>query len=74
MGEAAALRIYSIGHSTRAVRCHRSLIAYALTVRGLPVEHVLDVADTEPHTLTQFARVEGTRITYPGQARLPFDR
>ena len=54
-------------------RCHRSLIADVLTVRGLAVEHILDVADTELHTLTRLARVEGTRITYPGQARLPFD-
>jgi uncharacterized protein (DUF488 family) len=54
-------------------RCHRSLIADVLTVRGLAVEHVLDAADTRPHALTQFARIEGTRVTYPGPASLPFD-
>lgn len=49
-------------------RCHRSLIADALTVRGVAVRHVTgaDVADL--HELTQFARVEGQSITYPAAA------
>jgi uncharacterized protein (DUF488 family) len=56
-------------------RCHRSLIADALTVRGIAVEHILSASATELHRLTPFARVEGTRVTYPGgQPRLPFDR
>ncbi|MCC7448966.1 MAG: DUF488 domain-containing protein [Anaerolineae bacterium] len=46
-------------------RCHRSLIADALTVRGYPVEHILSATRTQPHRLTPFAQVEGTRITYP---------
>jgi uncharacterized protein (DUF488 family) len=46
-------------------RCHRSLIADALTVRGIPVEHILSKTRTQPHVLRPFARVEGTRITYP---------
>ncbi len=46
-------------------RCHRSLIADALTVRGIPVEHILTAKRTQPHTLKPWARVEGTRITYP---------
>ena len=55
-------------------RCHRSLIADALTVRGLSVEHILSASATERHTLTAFARVEGLRVTYPGgQTKLPFD-
>jgi hypothetical protein len=49
-------------------RCHRSLIADALTVRGLPVEHILTARRTQPHVLRPFARVEGTRITYPPTA------
>jgi uncharacterized protein (DUF488 family) len=61
-------------------RCHRSLIADALTARGIAVEHILSASATEPHRLTPFARVEGTRVTYPGgagpgsdaQARLAF--
>jgi uncharacterized protein (DUF488 family) len=47
-------------------RCHRSLIADALTIRAIPVMHILSAAKTQPHELTSFARVEGVRITYPG--------
>ena len=46
-------------------RCHRSLIADALSIRGAKVAHILSATKTEPHKLTSFARVEGTRITYP---------
>ena len=47
-------------------RCHRSLIADALVVRGWAVLDVMSAAKATPHKLTPFARVEGTRITYPG--------
>jgi uncharacterized protein (DUF488 family) len=46
-------------------RCHRSMIADALTARGIPVEHIMSVAKRDPHRLTGFARVDGTRVTYP---------
>ncbi len=46
-------------------RCHRSLIADALTVRGIPVEHILSVKRSQRHVLKPWAHVEGTRITYP---------
>jgi len=46
-------------------RCHRSLIADALVARGVPVEHVLSSARRGPHRLTAWARVDGTRVTYP---------
>jgi uncharacterized protein (DUF488 family) len=46
-------------------RCHRSLVADALTVRGYPVEHIMTPARRKPHKLTPFARVRGRRITYP---------
>jgi uncharacterized protein (DUF488 family) len=46
-------------------RCHRSLIADALLVRGWQVLDIMDAAKAPPHKLTPFARVEGTRITYP---------
>ncbi len=46
-------------------RCHRSLIADALLVRGFRVEHILSPTASQPHRLTPFARVEGTRLTYP---------
>lgn len=47
-------------------RCHRSLIADALTARGARVEHIIGAGRATPHQLTGFARVDGTRITYPG--------
>ena len=46
-------------------RCHRSLIADALSIRGIPVEHILSATRTQPHTLTPFAQVQGMLITYP---------
>jgi uncharacterized protein (DUF488 family) len=54
-------------------RCHRSLIADALCARGIQVEHILSAARTEPHVLTAFAMVEGTRVTYPPEP-LPLER
>jgi uncharacterized protein (DUF488 family) len=46
-------------------RCHRSLVADALTARGIPVEHIMSETSRKPHTLTSFARIEGARVTYP---------
>ena len=48
-------------------RCHRSLIADALLVRGIHVEHILRLAQRNVHTLTRFAKVRGSRITYPAE-------
>jgi uncharacterized protein (DUF488 family) len=47
-------------------RCHRSLIADALTARGVNVEHILTAASRKPHAYTPFARIEGESVTYPG--------
>jgi uncharacterized protein (DUF488 family) len=46
-------------------RCHRSMVADALVVRGVPVEHIMGPHKRKPHTLTPFAHVDGTRISYP---------
>ena len=46
-------------------RCHRSLVADALWVRGIPVVEILSESGYRMHTLTPFAHVEGMRITYP---------
>lgn len=46
-------------------RCHRSLIADALTVRGVGVEHIMGLNKSQPHRLTPFARVAGFRLSYP---------
>ena len=46
-------------------RCHRSLIADALMVRGIRVEDIMSPTRLTVHTLTSFAKVRGTTITYP---------
>ena len=46
-------------------RCHRSLIADALLVRGIRTEHIMSPTRRQVHVLTPFARVRGTTITYP---------
>lgn len=51
-------------------RCHRSLIADALLVRGFDVVEVFDEQKSQPHKLTPFAVVEGFGITYPGAPEL----
>jgi hypothetical protein len=52
-------------------RCHRSLIGDALTVRGIRVEDIMSLTQSLPHTLTPFARVRGTSITYPAEKSSP---
>jgi uncharacterized protein (DUF488 family) len=46
-------------------RCHRSLVADALAVRGVGVVEILSVTSYRDHALTPFARVSGTTVTYP---------
>jgi uncharacterized protein (DUF488 family) len=50
-------------------RCHRSLIADALVVRGIAVDEIVSAARLDRLTLTPFARVEGTMVTYPATAK-----
>jgi uncharacterized protein (DUF488 family) len=47
-------------------RCHRSLIADALLVRGVGVEHIMSGVRRNAHRLTPWAKVSRRRITYPG--------
>jgi uncharacterized protein (DUF488 family) len=47
-------------------RCHRSLIADALLVRGIPVSEITSGVRAKPHALTPWAQVNGARLTYPG--------
>ena len=47
-------------------RCHRRLLSDALVVRGVAVFHILSAAAAKPHELSEFARVEHGRLTYPG--------
>jgi len=46
-------------------RCHRSLIADALVVRGIRVTDIIGGNRCHVHVLTSFGRVRGDRITYP---------
>jgi uncharacterized protein (DUF488 family) len=46
-------------------RCHRSLVADALVVRGERVEHIIGPGPTEIHRLNPMAHVEHELITYP---------
>jgi uncharacterized protein (DUF488 family) len=52
-------------------RCHRSLIADALLIRGIRSEDISSPTRRVLHRLTPFARVRGTRITYPPLSSAP---
>jgi uncharacterized protein (DUF488 family) len=47
-------------------RCHRRLVSDALVVRGVEVRHIVGPGVAERHELTEFARVEDGRLSYPG--------
>jgi len=47
-------------------RCHRSMIADALTARGVEVRHIMSREKATLHALREFAVVEDGRVTYPG--------
>jgi uncharacterized protein (DUF488 family) len=49
-------------------RCHRSLIADALLVHGIRAEDIMSPTRCQVHTLTPFAKIRGTTITYPAEA------
>ncbi|MDX2150008.1 MAG: DUF488 domain-containing protein [Bryobacteraceae bacterium] len=73
--EALAQLIALAGSSLSAVmcaesvpwRCHRSLIADALTARGVAVDHILAESRPQRHSLAEFAHIEGGRVYYPGK-------
>lgn len=46
-------------------RCHRSLVADALLVRGITVEDIMSKTSLKPHIMTAWAQVRGKNITYP---------
>ncbi|MEO6352261.1 MAG: DUF488 domain-containing protein [Burkholderiaceae bacterium] len=46
-------------------RCHRSLIADALLLRGVTVEDIIGPHGRKPHHLTPWAHAEGLHIWYP---------
>lgn len=46
-------------------RCHRSLVGDALVVRKIDVVDIISSTNIVKHALTEFALVNGTKITYP---------
>jgi uncharacterized protein (DUF488 family) len=50
-------------------RCHRSLVADALSIRAIQVLEIASSAKPKEHTRTPFAHVRGTQITYPADQR-----
>ncbi len=48
-------------------RCHRSLIADALLVRGFEAVEIMGEGKSRPHQMTSFAVVRGTAVQYPGE-------
>lgn len=57
-------------------RCHRSLIGDALLARGRSVQNLFvspaGSSTRKLHTLTPFARMDGTRLWYPDPQELPW--
>jgi uncharacterized protein (DUF488 family) len=57
-------------------RCHRSLIGDAMVARGWQVVDLMGERSASVHKLTEFAQIDGDRVTYPaaehdlGQAKL----
>lgn len=49
-------------------RCHRSLIADALTSRNWEVRHIMTPTKADPHRLTPFAKVKDGLLVYPAPA------
>jgi uncharacterized protein (DUF488 family) len=47
-------------------RCHRSLIADVLVARGFEVIEIIDANSSRKHLLAPWAKVSGTKVTYPG--------
>jgi uncharacterized protein (DUF488 family) len=54
-------------------RCHRSLVADALVVRGIRVLEIISAAAPKEHARTPFAHVRGTDVTYPAGQRCLLD-
>jgi uncharacterized protein (DUF488 family) len=52
-------------------RCHRSLIADALVVKGAEVLHIMSNGTIRSHELTSFARVANGTVTYPAASLFP---
>jgi uncharacterized protein (DUF488 family) len=56
-------------HGSALVRCHLSMIADAVSVRGIEVVHILDAEHKFVHPMTSPARVVGGALTYVADLR-----
>ena len=65
MNEAATHRVAIMCAEAVPWRCHRSLIADALTARGMAVFELSGPTRVQPHVMTPFARIDGARVIYP---------
>lgn len=45
--------------------CHRQLIADVLLAEGHDVRHIMCADEPDSHALSRYARISGTRVTYP---------
>ncbi|MCZ2157236.1 MAG: DUF488 domain-containing protein [Bryobacterales bacterium] len=54
-------------------RCHRSLIADALLARGIEAREISSDTRADLHKMTPWAKVDGTRVTYPASESIPSD-
>jgi uncharacterized protein (DUF488 family) len=52
-------------------QCHRRLISDWVAVHGTPVNHLFDATRSEPHRVTEFARLDGDRLRYDAGPQLP---
>jgi uncharacterized protein (DUF488 family) len=50
-------------------RCHRAMIADALSVHGIEVVHILDAKHNVVHPMTSPARIVGGALTYVADLR-----
>jgi uncharacterized protein (DUF488 family) len=48
-------------------QCHRRVLADFLIARGWTVRDIFPDGKIKPHPLTEFAKVSGEAVTYPGQ-------
>ena len=46
-------------------RCHRSMIADALTAQGFAVRHIMSPTNARIHKLNPMAKIRGARVIYP---------
>lgn len=46
-------------------RCHRSLVGDSLIARNIKVQDIMSLTSTKEHSITPFAVIDGTDVTYP---------